>query len=257
MKLNNVLVVHYRKDYCDAFATVKKALEANSISYHHIHRDRLNESHFKGSDLVITVGGDGTFLMASHYVKDKLMFGVCSDVNKNEGFLLNANKKDFSRKLSLILKNKFKIKKLMRLEASIDGKKTRLALNELFIGCGRSYQTARQIVKIKGREERQLNSGIIIATPSGSTAWIKSAGGKKLARNSKNFQYLVREPYFGRLTKPKLIKGILSSKDTITVKSLTYKGVVAIDSSMNDYSIKENAVVKVKVSKNPLRIVSF
>ena len=49
---------------------VENTLLANEIAYKKIYRSSLDEHNLTTFDLIITVGGDGTFLEASHHIKD-------------------------------------------------------------------------------------------------------------------------------------------------------------------------------------------
>ena len=78
---------------------VKNTLKKNKISFDITRRDKLNRKLFRNKDLVIAIGGDGTFLLTSHYIFDKTpMFGVNSDPSCREGFFMVSEKKDFVRK---------------------------------------------------------------------------------------------------------------------------------------------------------------
>ncbi|MCP3686225.1 MAG: hypothetical protein GY861_26565 [bacterium] len=253
----NVLVVYFRRHY-GTLTYVRRILDKKKIKYTYIKRKHMRRKHFKRKDLIITIGGDGTFLKTSHHVSNgTLMLGVCSNPKKNVGYLLRSSRKDFEKHMGLIVQGKFKIKNLSKLETTINGKKTSYALNDVFLGSRRAYQTSRYKIRIGNKEEFQMSSGVIVSTPTGSTAWIKSAGGKEMPLHSKNFQYVVRDPYACKFTKPKMLKGLLSPKQTITIKSLIFEGVVAIDSSKKEYKIDEDSVVKVKLAKHPLKIIDF
>src|SRR3989338_2981124 len=126
MKIEKVLLVYAKPTSKIQEATIdsaKKALEKNNVDYYACIREKLNKRVFKNKDLILAVGGDGTFLIASHYVFGKTpMMGINSEPSSKEGFFMNANKNDFGKKLKRVIDDKFKIKKLHRLEAYI-GKK--------------------------------------------------------------------------------------------------------------------------------------
>src|SRR3989338_5043858 len=135
MKLKNILIVYAKrvsKEEKSALEAVKSALKKYGIGYKISNRERLNKKLFQNKDLVVAVGGDGTFLRASHFIFDKTpIFGVNSDPKSKEGFFMTATKKDFNKKLNRIIQDNYKIKKLHRLEAYINNKKIpEPALNE-------------------------------------------------------------------------------------------------------------------------------
>ena len=138
MKIKNILVVYTKpKNVMEkqTLQVVETTLKKYNINYTISKRERLNEKLFQNKELVIAVGGDGTFLRASHFIFDKTpILGVNSDPKCKEGFFMVATRKDFNRKFSKIANNEFKIKKLNRLEAYLNNKKIpELALNEFYI----------------------------------------------------------------------------------------------------------------------------
>ncbi len=260
MNISKVLVVCY-KDNFGTESVVRKALQKEGICHHCINRDSLSASRLRGYDLIITVGGDGTFLRTAQYVKSQPILCVASSLKKNEGFFSRASKDDFAKKLKLVLEGKHKIIKLNRLEPVISrkGKKERIesAVNEVFIGNSRPYLTSRYVLQIGKKKELQKSSGIIIATAAGSSAWARSAGGKKLPFTSRKIQYVVREPYSGRLTRPKMVKGILPEGTKIEIKSLDWHGIAAVDSHHHEHDLREGATISIRNSKNPMNFIDF
>ncbi len=256
MKIRKAIVVYHPRNY-GALAAAEKALKKHGVNYRKVSRSKLSRNAIKGHDLVIVIGGDGTFLTTAHHVGKTPVFAVCSDFRLNEGFFARACKPDFSEKLGMLLKGKYKIAKLLRLETRINGKKLPwLAVNEVFIGSGKPYYTAIYRLKAGGKEELQKSSGVLIATPAGSNAWAKSAHGYRLPMTQEKFEYVVREPYTGRLTKPKLLKGILNKKQKVEIKSETMKGIIAIDSG-REFRIRKGDKIEVAASKEYLNLVEF
>jgi NAD+ kinase len=263
MKLKNILVVYAKPETREDRLTinkVKRVLSKLKIEYNFIERSKLKKDYFKNKDLIITVGGDGTFLKTSHFIKNKyLIFGVNSDVRMKEGFFLVADRKDFEIKINRIIKDKFKIKKLARLEAFINNKKIpELALNEFYIGSDKEYIASRYYIIINGKKERHKSSGILVATPAGSYAWIKSCGGKKIRLTAKKFEYVVREPYEGGLSgKYKLKRGVLKKDKTVTIISDMKKGLLVVDSLGKEYFFNKKDKIKINLSDKDLNAVFF
>ena len=263
MRLKNILVAYTQplsKEEKSTLEVVKNTLKKHKINYIISKRYKLNKKLYKNKDLIIAVGGDGTFLRASHFIFDKTpICGVNSDPKYKEGFFMSATKKDFGKKIKKILKNNYKIKKLHRLEAYIGNKKiSELALNEFYIASKKQHHTARYILTLRRKKERQKSSGVLVSTAAGSNAWIKSAGGKIFPLNSDKFEYLVREPYCGKVSaKCNLINSILNKNEKIEVIFEVGNGVLIVDSLSKEYSFKAGQKIMVKMSKNPLYIVSF
>ncbi len=263
MELKNVLVVYTRpetKEDSLTLSRVKGTLTKLRIKHSSIERKKLRKNYFKNKDLVIAVGGDGTFLKASHFIYDKKpIFGVNSDIKMKEGFFLSADRKDFEKKINKVIKNKFNIKKLARLEAFVNSKKIpSLALNEFYIGSDKKYITSRYYIRINGYKERQKSSGILVGTPAGSYAWIKSCGGKKIKLTANKFEYVIREPYEGSLSgKYKLKKGILKKGRKVSIISDMSKGLLVVDSLGKEYFFNKKDIIVIRLSNNYLNAVFF
>lgn len=254
MKLKNILIVYTTprtKEQKTSLDIVKKTLlKRYKINYKIANRDKLNKNQFKNKDLVIAVGGDGTFLRAAQFIEKQLILGVNADVKDKEGFFMKSDKNNFEGKLKKILKNEIKVRKLPRLEAYINNKKIETrALNEFYIGARKSYHAAKYTIQINGKKERQKSSGILITTPTGSYAWAKSCCSKTLPLNSKNYQFVVREPYEGKIFKNyKLEYGILNRNQKISIISEMLDGIIIADSVSKEYSFKNGNKAVIRLS---------
>ncbi|MBI3036273.1 NAD(+)/NADH kinase [Candidatus Woesearchaeota archaeon] len=261
-KVKKALVVYYARNY-GTLNVVKKALQKNKIAASYIKRE--SESAIKKAalkaDCAVVVGGDGTLLRASHLIESTPVLHVSSNLSINEAFFARATTKDISRKIKLLTKGKYKLLPLLRLEAEINGKKLPFkALNEVYAGSKEPYHTARYKLIIGNKTEEQKSSGILISTPAGSYAWARSAGGRTLSLTAKKMQFVVREPYVGRLTKPKMTKGVLSSSQSITVISNIWerhKGIVVVDSYKKNFGFNNGDKLLVKAAKQPLNLMGF
>lgn len=260
MKPQNILVVYTRpttKEYRVTLRLVRKILKRHKIKYHLANRDLLNEIRFHSHDFVLAVGGDGTFLRAAQFIKHQLIFGVNADVKNKEGFFMQSNRKDFEGKLKKILNGKFVVKKLPRLEAYVNRKKIdSYALNEFYIGAKKGYHAAKYLIALDGARERQKSSGILVTTPAGSYAWAKAAHSKIMPLDSRNFQFVVREPYEGNVFKNYRIRhGILKKNGRIRIMSEMLDGVIVADSVGKEFAFKNGSSVTVKLSSNYLAVV--
>ena len=254
MTPKEVLLVHSLKG-CKTTAIVGSILDKHDIDHMVIHRDHLQKRLFKGKDLVIVVGGDGTFLRATHLIKDNTpILGVNCDVTKNEGFFTRANRDNFEKKLKLIIAGKHKITLLQRLSTKLNSKQMAiLALNDIFLGERKAYRVSRYWLN----SEFHKSSGVIVSAPAGTHAWYRSAGGRPRPINSHEFAFLVREPYTGRLVKPIKTHGILSQKDILTIRSDCSDGIIVFDSISKEFSFRRDDVVKIAISDKPIHFVEF
>ena len=260
MKLEKVLVVYTHPAYGIYKSTldkVKKTLKKYRIDYNLADRDKLKYGQFQDRDLIIAVGGDGTFLRAAQFVSNQLMLGANADVSSKEGFFMSSDKNNFELIFKKILNSRMNIKKFPRLEAFINHKKIEtLALNELFIGPKKAYHAAKYILEFGGKKERQKSSGVLVTTPAGSYAWAKACGIKAMRLDSKNFQFVVREPYEGKVFRNyKLKNRILKPSQKIKILSEMLDGIIVADSVGIEHSFKNGSKAAVKLSKNSLNVV--
>ena len=161
MKLKNVLVVYMRsslpnhKKTCDI---VRHVLKKNKIKAKFMRRrDNMDKEIFMNHDLILVIGGDGSFLRVTHHMTQHIpLLGINSDVKKKEGFFMRANMSDFESKFKKILSGKFRTIELPRLHTIINKKIIDdFALNEIYIGQKKAYKVARFTMKIGKKQEFQ------------------------------------------------------------------------------------------------------
>jgi NAD+ kinase len=135
----------------------------------------------KGADLAIVVGGDGTMLTAA---RDLVPLGVpLVGVNQGRlGFMTDIGHDDMRSGLGAILEGRYVIEERSLLDAEIlrDGKAMlrTVALNEAVVGKGAQGRLIEFELSLDGEFVYSLRAdGILVATPTGSTAYALSAQG--------------------------------------------------------------------------------
>ncbi len=135
-----------------------------------------------GFDFVFVIGGDGTILKtARFYAKHKTpIFGI----NLGRlGFLSQSSREDIEKSVNEILNGRFVVEDRIMLQSG-----SYSALNDFVIKCCDTGRTSRFSLKINNKYVCDyLADGIIISTPTGSTAYGLSAGGPVLAPSLKAF----------------------------------------------------------------------
>ena len=136
------------------------------------------EDIVSNSDLLIAIGGDGTILNCSRKYGSKGVPLLGINLGKL-GFLSDIAPNDVTTSLVEVMKGKYLTDKRFFLEASIkDGGESFIALNEIVIHSGSIAQLIEFEVFINETfVYRQKADGIIINTPTGSTAYSLSGGG--------------------------------------------------------------------------------
>ncbi|MBU0468503.1 MAG: NAD(+)/NADH kinase [Candidatus Omnitrophica bacterium] len=235
---------------------VEKVLSEYKIKYEKSARGK--NIKYSEYDLIITVGGDGTFLEASRKITGQLLIGVNSDTKRSVGKLCTCTSKTFKTTIHNILKNKYTIKKLHRLQIEKNNKVIfSNCLNEILICHSNPGAMSRYFLDINGVVEEQFSSGIWIATPCGSTGAISSAGGKKINKYNRSFQFLARELYDSKRKKYFLTSGIANGSSVISIHSLMRNGKLFIDGNHYSCPITYGDILKVYISPNPLDSVEI
>ncbi|TSJ41908.1 NAD kinase [Fluviicola chungangensis] len=139
-----------------------------------------HEDFHQGIDLAFSIGGDGTFLRTVAYIRDS---GVpILGINTGRlGFLANIGDEFFEDALELVRQKRYDFQKrsLLRVdtERGIYGSDN-VAMNEVTL---LKKDTSSMITVDTFLEDKYLNSywadGLIVATPTGSTAYNLSCGG--------------------------------------------------------------------------------
>ena len=159
-----------------------------AVQFHPDHAAKIGAGaaaaeHFpSGADLVVSFGGDGTLLQAAHLAAplDIPILGV--DFGQM-GFLTNFDRRDYRDGLARILRDGVETEERIALEASVDGGAKRFfALNDIHIDRKQHGRTLTFGIEIGGERVADLPAdGIVVSSPTGSTAYFLSAGGPILA----------------------------------------------------------------------------
>ncbi len=136
------------------------------------------------ADLVVTLGGDGTILRAVHSIDgaDVPVLGV----NLGRlGFLTGADASEMTETVAAAIAGEVNADRLAMLDVTVETlsqTSSGRALNEVFIGRGAGARAVELAVAVNGEELlRFVCDGVIVATPSGSTAYALSVGGPVVA----------------------------------------------------------------------------
>jgi len=216
-------------------------------------KNTLKKQELSDIDIIISIGGDGTALSASHFNESKPLLAVNSSPENSVGALTTASIKNLKEKLEQIKSGNFKTENLERIEATINNNQIdSLALNEIFIANEKAYLISRYKIKFKDEEEIQRASGIIFSTGTGSTAWFKSAGGTPFSPQTKFIKMIAREPYKGKADQTIKMQNLeIAENEEIEITPLV-KSILAVD-SIKEYPINPEDKIKIKISKHPLK----
>ncbi len=243
MLLETSKLVRWAEDKgCEIFLpnTVKGKLSANAIFCE-------DEKLCAESDFVVVLGGDGTILRAArlsaihHTPLLGINFGTL-------GYLADVEKKDALDALETVISGKATVEKRMMLEAVIEGKESKyMALNEISITNSVFSKMITLGVEVSGAYLNTFRAdGIIIATPTGSTAYNLSAGGPILSPYTELIAITHICPH-ALYSRPMVVSG----DDVIKISIKTrYSGIMLSCDGQNSVSVNSGDVIVIKRSEH-------
>ncbi|HVY47799.1 MAG TPA: NAD(+)/NADH kinase [Minicystis sp.] len=183
-----------------------------------------------GLDLVVTVGGDGTLLSASHSVDDVPILGINSAPDHSIGFFCGARSGGALAAIERAARGELRRTVLTRMKVSVDGEVVAArVLNDALFCHASPAATTRYVVELGDVKEQQKSSGFWIGPAAGSTAAQRSAGGRVLPLTSKKLQLVVREPYTPHGESYDLRHALIEPGDVLIVRSKTHDAKLFFD----------------------------
>ncbi|MPW25165.1 NAD(+) kinase [Alkalibaculum sp. M08DMB] len=134
---------------------------------------------FEKCDCIIVLGGDGTILTAVRKCSYHQIPVIGINFGKI-GFLTEVEEKDIDSTLERLLCNDFTLEKRMMLELKLDESSdvNYLALNDIVVSRGPDSRIITMDTYVNGQLiEEYRADGLILSTPTGSTAYSLAAGG--------------------------------------------------------------------------------
>lgn len=177
---------HYEKlirELADYLKKKKKEIffDSNSSKYFKGEKGYGKGDLLKKVDLAVILGGDGTILKTARRISRKKILVLGVNLG-NMGFLTECDPDKMYESLDKIFKGKYHVDKrsLLRVTLYRKNKKitTSLALNDAVINQGSFARIIEMDLAINNRKVIRFEAdGMIVATPTGSTAHSLSAGG--------------------------------------------------------------------------------
>ncbi len=203
---------------------------------------------------IITIGGDGTLLITSHYIKNNPILGFNSDLISSQGLLCASNINNLKTCLFNLKYNKTKKINIIRMSICINGNfLPYLPLNDILFSHRNPASMSEYKLFINNSHEFHRSSGIWICTPIGATGSMKSAGGIMQDLNEKRLQLIIREPYSCK-NKNKII--FIKNKEYIKIISKMSDGNIFIDGSYIKFNIPYNSIIIIKIASNNLKLIT-
>ncbi len=138
------------------------------------------EQWLREVDAAVVIGGDGTFLRAARFVRgtEIALFGINMG---HLGFLATGKPERAKEEILQILRGDFTVRRRQLLEGTLRGQRgeqTFFALNDLVLSKGPLAKLVTIGVEVYDRPMCEFRAdGLVVSTPTGSTAYALSAGG--------------------------------------------------------------------------------
>jgi len=217
-----------------------------------------------GTDFLIVLGGDGTFLRAARAVADVDVPILGINVGKI-GFLSKVEAGDLVPVLERLRAGSFTLEHRMALEGRIlragvaggttdgasDGGERYVALNDVVVARGSLARVVRMDVSIDDSHlATYIADGLVVASPTGSTGYSFSAGGPILDPTARN---LIVTPIAGYLT---TIRSVVVGSSVVVRCRVTdaHEAIVSVD-GREDVPIAVGDTVEVRALERPIRFV--
>lgn len=256
----NPSVRHMEKSHAAHTATVEAARVALSrlgaeASFHHLDEG----GPVDGADLVITLGGDGTLLWASHAVgSDVPMLAVNTSPNTSVGYFCAGDRDQLDTILEAARNKKLKRTHLTRMRVTVDGDVVSdRVLNDALFCATCPAATTKYVAYHRDNEEEQRSSGVWVGPAAGSTAAQRSAGGKVLPIRSKRLQFIVREPYFGDGPRFEITKGLVEPEEEFRLINKTMEASLYLDGPHRVRQVNLGADIRMMRSPERLTILGM
>jgi NAD+ kinase len=218
-----------------------------------IHAKPLSSVDLDEIDFMISMGGDGTILSLSRKY-GKLKAGILGINLGHLGFMADIPITDIYPSLTDLLNKKYQIHERLMLESLSPDNKILYAGNDFVIHRAQNHSLIELSVHINGVYLNSfLADGIIIATPTGSTAYSLAAGGPILSPNLAAF---VITPICAHTISNRPI--VLTPENTVQIQYLSkYDPVKVWADGIEYFTLSSGKIAVIKKSAQVFRLVSL
>ena len=181
------------------------------------------------ADLAVSLGGDGTFLRAARFVREKGIPILGINIG-HLGFMAEVNPSDIQTVIEDVCNDNYVIERRSVIEAALSGNGLGIypfALNEVAVLKQDISSMIKIRVSVNGEYMTTYSAdGLIIATPTGSTGYALSAGGPVVVPESRSFVITAVAPHSLNV-RPIVLCDNIEVK--LEVKSRSHNYLVAVD----------------------------
>lgn len=221
---------------------------------------RTRKKTSEGFDLIVTLGGDGTLLWASHMVtEDRPMVAINTAPGSSVGYFCAGDSTNLEQTLHDALTGRLQATLLPRMCVELDGDVlSKRVLNDVLFCHAVPAATTRYLIRHRGLEEDHKSSGIWVGPAAGSTAAQRSAGGVVLPLTSQQLQWVVRELYRADAQTPcELVKGLVERGEDLRIWSKISDGRIYVDGPHRVHRVPFGAELRMSLSDQPLTLLGL
>jgi NAD+ kinase len=162
---------------------VKKTLESLTVNTQ-IMKD--NDYHIANEvDLVMVAGGDRGILDYFHKIEYDSAPVLGLYETDSTGFLAQLDVREMEAAISQLKRGSYTVEEVVRLAVKVDGKQAYPVLNDVAVFPSKSATLMEHVLRIDANDIwHDKSDGVIISTPTGSTAYSMSAGGPMVLQKS-------------------------------------------------------------------------
>ena len=209
----------------------------------------------EGAEIVFALGGDGTFLRAAELARPAKVPLIGINLGK-VGFLAEAELGDLDVTVRDVVARRYTVDERLTLDVEVecDGENVARswALNEVSVEKGVRERMLEVMVDVDGRPlSRYGCDGVLVATPTGSTAYAFSAGGPVVWPD---VQAILLVPNSAHALFSRALVTAPTSTVTVTVAPYTTFAQLQCD-GRRAFTLAPGAVVTVRRGEQPVRVV--
>lgn len=207
-----------------------------------------------GSDFVCVLGGDGTFLRTAAAIGDSGVPALGVNLGR-VGFLAKVETDGLEAALEQLTTGDYAVEDRFRISAELvrpgGERETHACLNEVVVARGKRVRMIQVEVDVSGSHlATYVADGVVVATPTGSTAYSFSAGGAILDPRLRN---MIITPVAAYLTS---LHSVVAGEEHVVTLTLRHAAgaLVSVDGQW-DHPIADGDRVIVRALPTPLRLV--
>ena len=238
-------------------APVEKAmrtLEAKGVEAVEMHRDV--KDHMQRADLVVTLGGDGTFLAGARLAAP-LGIPVLGVNLGRLGFLTELESDDLESGLQRFIDGAYRVEERTMLKVALlreqRGKVEAIGLNEVVVDHSGENRILRLEIDVGGQAVGVIDAdGAIVATASGSTAYALATGGPILEPTLEDLLLVPMSP-FALTVRPI----VFAPHQDITIKVVRGPAEMRVDGMRHSHAVAVGDMVRCGAHERRLKVIRF